>query len=1284
MTTWNGSEEGARRWKDDRGSFISKSPGSQNKYQPTSSSWKAGSSSPTWNPKLSPQRVETHVPPSDQLANLKNQWNVNRDIPSGTVRNNAFIPKREPVAPPSPQLSHQKKQWDTDDIPRGSVASRAFMIEGGEKQETNQSKRLIPSPRQFNSPNRRQFPASPSHGKERRIQPPSSPGQALSPSTGQGRPGFFSLQPYTKISLRDEETQPTKQPSNRQHLISSPYARWKTSVEVPKETVKGRVSSPFGQSATPFNTTAPIMNKLNKTKEEEDLFIIPQKTRTVFPGERNISVKSSDSEDWDNSANDWLQSQTWRSDLGEDVDDVQVVPPLLDNEEKKFDHDDIFTIKQKQMTPTLAPPPNDGRSRQESKASLRRLLKNEDDFPITDVGSPRKSLEDYTKPAVSISFDDFDATLPHIRVPNPECEDEIEEALDSPMLQKSPGFEGKKQQQKRFFKFFGGKKEKSAIKGKNKVKTSRSSRFTTRTNKSEDQSFSVSSVAKTKVMQSKETHEDSNKKAENQNEYLAFSAKFEDGDVTSLTMEGGTVNEQDKSAQFWQEKIGVPPPPPPPRQRLSYEQAENQSYTEPDPELNHIDMEDDSVISNVPTQTSHAIIPNLLQDRVQESPSRESDEHSKKSSSSSIKSDIRVLRTILRRPRQSSGPKSVIRPSAQFKRYDIDTTDPLQRAGLKLLSAAIIPIQTEIRRFLALRRAMTRMWGLIVIQAYARKWLAKKRHVKSLKSVVKIQAVIRGALTRDYIDYKHVCAIEIQRVMRGYLATMTVYEDIYRVTIVQNAWRKRAAIDKAAGLREERLHTYAALTVQKAARVFLAKKYVASIRKDKLHDAATKIQSSWRGFIDYADYMLTVADIITVQKLARGWLARRETNKARQEAATTIQKNWRQLVVKINESARISNEIAGKESRAATAIQTFLRCITLRNAYRYYKAALVIQSNFRGMKARQDVMILRGEILAATLIQSAWRGFVSYTDYVFTIADVIMAQKVARGYMDRKKHKQDLIEMKKKVRVEKGKIGAARLIQNTFRGFIVRQNYWYTLGCTVQVQSWMRGRLVILQQRREQSAALKLQCTTRCWLARQQILQKKFILALVHAAKVETSRNIATLVNQEMVQSHLESKKREEAARIIQRFFLMVKLEVDQMLRLAKRRKKWRKRVSQNQQGNVRLDDEDHDFLLENAWGAVNEKKDRLPTSYSISSKQLPFPRKILYPHPRKDNDQSLYAQLTGSTCKYYRVPPARMQKMNSTEMDEDFKLEVAYIDVEISSARSRRMVQNHNMKRVM
>ena len=57
----------------------------------------------------------------------------------------------------------------------------------------------------------------------------------------------------------------------------------------------------------------------------------------------------------------------------------------------------------------------------------------------------------------------------------------------------------------------------------------------------------------------------------------------------------------------------------------------------------------------------------------------------------------------------------------------------------------------------------------------------------------------------------------------------------------------------------------------------------------------------------------------------------------------------------------------------------------MHNAYTYYRAALKIQTKFRAIKAKQDTMVRKGEFLAATLIQSAWRGFVCYTDYIFTM-----------------------------------------------------------------------------------------------------------------------------------------------------------------------------------------------------------------------------------------------------------------------------------------------------------
>ena len=234
-------------------------------------------------------------------------------------------------------------------------------------------------------------------------------------------------------------------------------------------------------------------------------------------------------------------------------------------------------------------------------------------------------------------------------------------------------------------------------------------------------------------------------------------------------------------------------------------------------------------------------------------------------------------------------------------------------------------------------------------------------------------------------------------------------------------------------------------------------------------------------------------------------------------------------------------------------------------------------------------------------------------------------------------------------------------------------------------------------------------------------------MALIHAAELERTKNVAALVIQDMVRNHLERKQRDKAARIIQGFFLMVKYEVDQLVRSAKRRKKWRKKQTRKQKQSLHLDGKDEDFLLEDAWensvcdsnlenddsfsyhnisnltsnskewvGNENDrdgggqridcqktsgnskkkmmKKNRLPPAYSSASKSST--RKVLLPHQQHEDDQSEYSQLSGSTCQHYRLPPARMKKMSSREMDEDLELEVAYMDAEISSAKDRRMVE--------
>ena len=1267
--------------------------------------------------------------------------------------------------------------------------------------------------------------------------------------------------------------------------------------------------------------------------------------------------------------------------------------------------------------------------------------------------------------------------------------------------------------------------------------------------------------------------------------------------------------------------------------------------------------------------------------------------------SNSVTSDIRVLRSILRRPRRSEDNAPVTRgPQPVFPSYDENNiNDPMQRAGLRLLSAAIIPIQTEVRRFLAMRRALTRMWALIVIQTYTRRWIARKQYLTDLNSIVTVQSVARKRSVQNDLIYQHICAIEIQRFMRGYLATMQVYEDIYKVTmiqsyvrmrlardeatyrmalviqaqalargflvrrrnaqreasatsiqahwrcfysrltyqfdlldivIVQSVWRKRMSERQVEILRQaryarcatviqtqwrsydctmnylhyladvlisqsavrrflaqrrvDRLKYYNAVTIQtfvrkvqcmkalesfyaarkiqsawrgyicyvdlqqfyaarkiqsawrgyaysidlvqyyaarkiqaqwrgfvchvdlqqyyaaqaiqrvwrglvcytdyqeflaartiqsawrrksasiamhhhRAARTiqrvwrglvcfidyqeYLAardiqkawrcyffhrkyqenmaardiqkawrchvlaekykkhlaarniqriwrghvasedfilqvsalriqtawrgrlckqgmkeyyaartiqrvwrghviqddfKEYVSALRIQtvwrrhaaykvyKKYRSAVVIQKIWRGFVCYADYMFSIADIVVAQRMARGWIARRRAHRLRNiseseanaslvlqcawkkyrrnSSAIKIQKTWRRFVDEteyvvmkyeyyaartiqsywrrfwcfsnfiialdcsiqiqavfrgykarkelelqhlaavwiqsgcrqhlakkaassrsmihalesasivrsgeaVNASTTIQKIVRGHQLRtavslyssatriqalwrgyvhrtsfkvyisavkiqaawrgfvhrssyeayvsavkiqaawrgyvprvsyktyvAARRIQTLWRCKNLYKAYRFYKSALEIQRIYRGVRARQNVLVLRGEVLAATLIQSAWRGFVCYTDYVFSISDIIACQKVARGFIVRKLYRDVILD---RTRAKREQDEASTKIASVSRGFMARQRYWYTLGCTMQLQSWIRGRLVVMSMRREKTATLRLQCFARRYLARQQYLQRKFIFNLIKTAEQERVQKLESVRIQAMQEAQVEGMRREKAARVIQRFFLMVKREVDRMVRDKRRRHKNRKKSMQR---GERIDED----MLEDAWSCALSNCENEPGPYhqvsnlsmskewgpaqdcwameesshtyhssdpmSNNSQRKQGSRRKSSDHgyhqqhqPVKnrhrlppgysdkpstivrlthmEDDVSEFSGFTSSTAQYVSRPPPSRIRLSSREMEDDMELEEAFIDAEIYSARERRMADSHIRK---
>ena len=414
-------------------------------------------------------------------------------------------------------------------------------------------------------------------------------------------------------------------------------------------------------------------------------------------------------------------------------------------------------------------------------------------------------------------------------------------------------------------------------------------------------------------------------------------------------------------------------------------------------------------------------------------------------------------------------------------------------------------------------------------------------------------------------------------------------------------------------------------------------------------------------------------------------------------------------------------------NRAAVVLQSFWRCKMLSVAYRLYQAALKIQTKFRSVKACQDVKMHKRMLLASILIQSAWRGFVCYTDYIFTIADIVAVQKIARGYMARSVY---AATIKSRIVERRRRLDSVTLIQRACRGFICRQRYWYALGCTMQIQSWIRGRLVILSLRREAKARLSIQSTIRQFLARQEVSQRQFIYTLIQSAEHEKLKVVAAVKIQTRWRSYFLAKNREDAARAIQRFFLMVKLEVDRMVFATKRRQEWRRRLKNRASQN-------DDALLEDAWRSalsnnidseqslpisssgpylkghqlLNDQQHLTPIHYSVaeSTKHLPGklsgsridcnhgvlrqvttqnhrmpPKRLPADKPSSvvrlhEDDHSELSGLTASTAaNYLRIPPSRVSKLSSAEIDEDMELEEAFIDAEICNAKERRISEGN------
>ena len=280
--------------------------------------------------------------------------------------------------------------------------------------------------------------------------------------------------------------------------------------------------------------------------------------------------------------------------------------------------------------------------------------------------------------------------------------------------------------------------------------------------------------------------------------------------------------------------------------------------------------------------------------------------------------------------------------------------DPLQRAGLRLLiNQAVIPIQRATRRHLALREAMTRMWAIVAIQSMVRRFLVQQEYLCQLDSSIIIQAWWRGCSARDDILLKQCCAIEIQRFVRGYQATLSVYGDIFRVTVVQSIARRKRAIEEAMD------RMIFVVQTQAIARGFLVR-----FRLRQMQSAAQHIQSQFRAHVSRKNLAILKA-VIKIQSVWRGYICSRTF--LEYFAAIVIQAQFRRYLCYVH----------CKQYMAARYIQAQTRGYTVRLAYKEYVAARMIQAQWRMYTCSKSYL----EYIAAMIIQTQWRAYIASQTY---------------------------------------------------------------------------------------------------------------------------------------------------------------------------------------------------------------------------------------------------------------------------------------------------------------
>ena len=550
---------------------------------------------------------------------------------------------------------------------------------------------------------------------------------------------------------------------------------------------------------------------------------------------------------------------------------------------------------------------------------------------------------------------------------------------------------------------------------------------------------------------------------------------------------------------------------------------------------------------------------------------------------------------------------------------------------------ALIEIQSYLRRWRAETALISSRHSAITIQAVARGYITVKRQLLMIDSVIKIQKMIRGyivaAKTYDLIY----SIVLVQAEVRGWLTRFRIRRHLAQVKAaaeleaarkLQTWWRSQSARMLYEFLR------YDTVVAQCAVRRHLAKRRTSVLRQQRQIKSAIKIQAVWRGIQAYSAFIFYLVDIMLIQRSVRCWIAKRDVQQRRMmRSSVQIQSAWRRYVVYHSYSQfkavlllqavfrGYTIRVQNKRHRAATTIQTEWRCFSAYTDYIFVLADIIrIQNATRRWLTKREVASRKMKF-AAVILQSKWRAYDAFSSYKATVQRILKIQCVARSHIAKNvlyetKMERSAITIQKSFRrfsarqsllhdfvqviliqslvrrfvarslVRRMRIHndmvksneAATLIQSAWRGFWQYSHYVILQYEVVRIQSVIRGKLFRNDFNLQLGCSIMIQAAVRRFLAMKKVHRLK-------VTEVWTGGQVQGIIDVQACRRIqfwwrvvLECRREKNAALIIERFFLMIKREIENEI-VRREKSKLEKRKKRHREKR-----EDDDKLLERAW----------------------------------------------------------------------------------------------------